>query len=814
MSSPTDKVIAALTAHGCEPKPKGDRAWESRCPAHEGSRRNLDVIEGDNGGAVLRCHHEPSCSVKDIAAAIGLTMGDLFAEDGAKPKKAAKKSGPGFSSLEDAIQWLARKIEATSVGQSWIYREADGSPVLVITRYELPGDKSYRPFHKRDGWHCGDPPGKLPLYHLPDVPKAGFVVAAEGEKCADLLRGLGVPATTASHGAGSAKRTDWTPTAGLTVAIVPDHDEPGEKYAAEVAAQVLAAGGTPKIVRLPGLKEEGDDVEQWLQLQRDEGLSDDEIRTKLEALIDQAEPSEGGSVGFVGSPGHVSPEFEGPPKPITAELRPVPKLDPSMIPGPLQPWLVDIAERGSFPIDYPAAAGVVALGGLLGRRMAMRPKRRDSWLVAPNLWGAVVGRPGVFKSPAVEEAMKPLHRLEAEARERHREIVKAHNAKLMVAEARADAAKAELKKRAKQGATDDQLEAFASLALGGGEEAGPTLKRYLVNDSTVEKLGELLAENPNGLVCYRDELVGFLKSMEKQGHENDRAFYLESWNGLGCYSYDRIGRGTIFIPSVTTAVFGSIQPGPFARYLRGAVTGEDADGFITRFQLLVYPDPPGEFTNVDRWPDSAAKNTAFQVFRDFDAFDPIARGCRVDEDRGVPYLSFDDEAQEFFDEWREALENRLRSPDIDPLIASHLSKYRKLMPALALIFHAIDSHASATIGPVGIKPAMMAAAWCEYLEAHARRIYQAARDGDPEIAIDLADRIKQSLPNPFTFRQVAQKGWSGLTTVDDVRKAVGILEDRNWVRVTETKPGAAGGRVSEQVWINPCIAGVKGVMVA
>jgi hypothetical protein len=34
------------------------------------------------------------------------------------------------------------------------------------------------------------------------------------------------------------------------------------------------------------------------------------------------------------------------------------------------------------------------------------------------------------------------------------------------------------------------------------------LRRYKTNDSTVEKLGELLRENPVGLLILRDELVG------------------------------------------------------------------------------------------------------------------------------------------------------------------------------------------------------------------------------------------------------------------------------------------------------------------
>ena len=45
------------------------------------------------------------------------------------------------------------------------------------------------------------------------------------------------------------------------------------------------------------------------------------------------------------------------------------------------------------------------------------PKQHDDWRVVPNLWGLIVGRPGVMKSPALGEVLKPLHRLESTERE-------------------------------------------------------------------------------------------------------------------------------------------------------------------------------------------------------------------------------------------------------------------------------------------------------------------------------------------------------------------------------------------------------------
>jgi putative DNA primase/helicase len=514
------------------------------------------------------------------------------------------------------------------------------------------------------------------------------------------------------------------------------------------------------------------------------------------------------------------PTFEGQPRPISVDLLPVPALDPHMIPAPFRGWLADIAERGCFPIEYATAAAIVGVSGLIGRRLAIRPKRQDHWLVPPNLWGAIVGPPGIQKSPPVEEALRPLRRLVADARDRHAQAMDDWTARQLANAAKKGAAKEALKEAAKKKVGDDRLTEMARAALVDDKEDQPRERRYMVNDVTIEKLGELMAENPSGLTWFRDELIGMLRTLDRQGHESDRAFLLESWSGLSSFTFDRIGRGKVYIPSCCLALFGTIQPGPLARYLRGSFSGEECDGFIPRFQVMLYPDPPAVFVNVDRYPETDAKNKAYAVFQALDQLDPAALSCDVDEDHGIPFLRFAEDAQDFFDGWRVELENRLRSGTLSSIMAVHLAKYRSLLPSLALEFHLIASCPRAEadgslrwarLDPVSLQAAMMAAAWCELLESHARRIYQSAMDGDIDAAVTLGERIRASLPNPFAYWQVVKKGWSGLSTTEEVRRAVGILEDRGWVKVVEIPPTLAGGRPGDQVWIHPDLLAEKGV---
>jgi hypothetical protein len=89
---------------------------------------------------------------------------------------------------------------------------------------------------------------------------------------------------------------------------------------------------------------------------------------------------------------------------------------------------------------------------------------------------------------------------------------------------------------------------------------------------------------PTGLLLFRDELTGFLRTLDREGHESDRAFYLETWNGYNRFVYDRIGRGTLEIEAACLSILGGIQPGPLGYYLKGALEGGvKDDGFIQRF---------------------------------------------------------------------------------------------------------------------------------------------------------------------------------------------------------------------------------------
>jgi hypothetical protein len=89
------------------------------------------------------------------------------------------------------------------------------------------------------------------------------------------------------------------------------------------------------------------------------------------------------------------------PIPLPDDLPSVREFDFDLLPARLRSWTEDICERMQCPPDYVGSATMTALSAALGRRVGLRPQAQTDWTVIANLWGLVIGRPGLLKSPAV-----------------------------------------------------------------------------------------------------------------------------------------------------------------------------------------------------------------------------------------------------------------------------------------------------------------------------------------------------------------------------------------------------------------------------
>jgi hypothetical protein len=476
-------------------------------------------------------------------------------------------------------------------------------------------------------------------------------------------------------------------------------------------------------------------------------------------------------------------------------LAPVAAFKSDYLPESVAAWAMDIADRMRCPPEMVAIPALTALGSLIGRKCGVRPEQHTDWTEYPNIWGGIVAPPGSLKSPAMQDAMKPLLRLEALAHEEFLQKKAAYENELRNYKLTLSIETSKAKDAAKRSGKPIELQV--------DEPEEPKTKRYLTNDSSYQKLGELLEVNPTGLLTVRDELVSLLKTLDQEQNADARGFYMTGWNGNSPYTFDRIARGTTRIEAVCLSVLGSATPGAIAEYVwRATAGGRGDDGLIQRFSLLVWPDQVGEWVSADRGLDIIARNKAYDVFDALDELVPTSVG-EADPYGGPPFLRFDDRARGRFLEWRIPLERRLRSGELHPALVSHFAKYRKLVPATALIDHLCAGWRTDPIGEPSVARAIDLAG---YLESHARRVYGARLETEVAAAKAILSRILAgALEDGFTARDIHRKGWSGLSEIEHVRLGLDLLIDCGWIATRGAPSPHQPGRPTIQYTINPAV---------
>lgn len=199
----------------------------------------------------------------------------------------------------------------------------------------------------------------------------------------------------------------------------------------------------------------------------------------------------------------------------------------------------------------PSACAMSALAccsGALDQEFSLKMKRTGDWYVRPRLWVMLIGSPSSKKSPIVSSCVKPIRSWESVGVQQYQK----------------DYARW---KEDKDGGVK-----------GDPEPKRPT--RYLLNEVTPEKLGEILSRQDRGIMVEQDEISGWIGAMEKYGGKGasaDRGFWLGSYNG-GPRTIDRLGRGETFVKNLAVAFIGGVQPDRLVELGNLA-----SDGLLQRF---------------------------------------------------------------------------------------------------------------------------------------------------------------------------------------------------------------------------------------
>lgn len=474
-------------------------------------------------------------------------------------------------------------------------------------------------------------------------------------------------------------------------------------------------------------------------------------------------------------------EFLAEPKPLDLTLKPVEMIDDDCLPEVLVDWLRPAAKVIGCPFDFLVLSAIVEAGSLIGSRVRVKPLQNSDWFVVPNLYAGLVGLPSTKKTPALDETRKPILELQNKAVIKYDGEKADYEIEAKFYEKQSNAATKDCK-------TLDQYKLkLATLE----KPKQPIVRRFETNDITAPKLIQFLAENPNGLMLFRDELTGWLKSLEADYDKSARAFILELWKGAIAYELSRVDGREIRVTSGTFSIIGGIQPSKLQRYVAEAYSFDNSDGFLQRF-LFAYPDTgrrtekPTESDYRAMQKGFAAANESFAKLVEYD-FNGRVIGANGDK---FHIFKFALDAQTEIDEWRddtEAEAERLQTED--EAFSSFLYKIPKNCFAVALIFHCLENiNQSFFPDEITRATALKAINYIEVLKSHARRVFALGENQIFALAQILIGKIKKGdLKQGFTGREVARKQWSGLKSKDIVQDVLSLLIDYGYLREFHTE---------------------------
>lgn len=124
-------------------RPNGSSGWTALCPVHGDNQNSLAVSEGDNGRILVNCF--AGCETKEIVAAVGWELKDLFADSGngrASSNRIAHQhatgptgpTGPAITVADLAadkgipLDYLSFYTEQLPFGVKILYKTLDGKP--------------------------------------------------------------------------------------------------------------------------------------------------------------------------------------------------------------------------------------------------------------------------------------------------------------------------------------------------------------------------------------------------------------------------------------------------------------------------------------------------------------------------------------------------------------------------------------------------------------------------------------------------------------------------------------------------------------
>ncbi len=445
-------------------------------------------------------------------------------------------------------------------------------------------------------------------------------------------------------------------------------------------------------------------------------------------------------------------------------------LRPELLPPGISEYAYDQARVIGIAPEMVALACIGTIAAAVDDGFRISPKGNEpKWRERACLWFMLIAPPGSKKSAAVKRAMAPLRAIDAE-------LVGQHAAEMreFIPKEREYAIRAK--------------EAAKIAAKGQGFEEPPApperpaQRRAIVSDVTTEKLGELLLDNPRGLLWYSDELAVWFATLQgysKGDAGRGRGMALQAYEG-GSYTFDRIGRGSVHVPNWSYSLIGTTQPDKITEL----ISKSPDDGLLQRFIIVdITSRPP--LPDHDKPADTRIERQYEEALRN-------VWNTKPGEDGTVVSLS--DEAKADWRAFSDFVNRTTTSDGLPSMFRGHLSKWEGMWPRLVLTYHAwgcslAGKHPGST--PVSGRTTKRVTAFMrEFMLPQALRFYGSiAGSGDSVygLAQKVAGTILAEKMCKFTSRDLHRSMNAWRVSSEQSRKAaVQLLRECGWIIGSES----------------------------
>jgi hypothetical protein len=463
--------------------------------------------------------------------------------------------------------------------------------------------------------------------------------------------------------------------------------------------------------------------------------------------------------------------------PLIDDTDDAPVFTRNMAPTVITDRAFDLADLMGASPGMCALPLIVIAAAALGNEHTIQPTPDFDYVERPTLWGATVAKPGQVKSPILKSALQALDPIAAEWR--REDDVKW--ARYKTAETLYQKQMSDWKK--------DHSSFGDPLRAGEGrpmpvEPVKPAYRKLTFGDATLERVGELLRDNPRGMLAVYDELTSMLGGFDSyRGGSNrggrtkvskDRSAFLSAHSGIENHTVDRKS-GDIIIPRWQFSVLGNLTTHKLAKLAADGALSDD--GLLQRFIFGLRGDDAPE--KVYRAPDDLAGPTYKQTVYALAHVTP----------RNTPIV-FSPEAFEIYKRW-ERYTSGIGDYQVNATDAfiEWAAKGGATFARLALVFHALE-HVSKphdhTLPPIisGETAEMVFQYLRHYQIPVASKVFQdlgASRSELNTTVLRIAATILAQGYDKLTFRTIYRAHHDLKAQPDLIRKAMGVLGTFGWV---------------------------------